>query len=324
MGASAILIILCHAPASIVLPKYISSILTRGGWGVDVFLYLSGLGLYFSLSKGCLNSNFSLKTWYSHRFKKLIIPYLLSYAPLCIIRGIIKNESIFSIIGDISTISFWTHHSGPWFVALIVPLYLLAPVLFSIFDKITSNRNKTLFLIIASFACLFFSAIDFEEADYRGFLYNVQFAVSRIPAFIFGMYSGSYVSKAYMVKFPVIWSLLFIGVSILLKYFVPNLCVSSLMEVPLMVLLCYIFSKECHTINKICGFMGKISLESYLFNGLLPFFIVNTSLIIGGVNIFYANYLPYFIVVLLGTILSYLVHKITLRLIPSSEFANSK
>ena len=323
MGASAILIILCHAPAYIELPKYISAILTRGGWGVDVFLYLSGLGLYFSLSKSYLNTNFSLKMWYSHRFKKLIIPYLLSYAPLCIIRGVIKNESICSVIGDISTISFWIHHGGPWFVALIIPLYLLAPVLFSIFYRIKSNRYKTLFLIIVSSACLFFSAIDLE-ADYRGFLYNVQFAVSRIPAFIFGMYSGPYVSKAYMVKFPIIWSLSFIGISMLLKCFIPNLCVSSLMAVPLMVLLCYIFSKECHTINKICGFMGKISLESYLFNGLLPFFIVNTSLIIGRVNIFYANYLPYFIVVLLGTILSYLVHKITLRLIPSSELANSK
>ena len=133
MGASAILIILCHAPAYVDLPIWLSALLSRGGWGVDVFLFLSGLGLYHSLSSISNDVNFSIKPWYLKRFKRLLIPYTLSYVPLCVLRGIIRGDSLLNIIGDISTLSFWTRHSGAWFVALIIPLYIIAPFLYSLF-----------------------------------------------------------------------------------------------------------------------------------------------------------------------------------------------
>lgn len=51
MGLSAISILLCHAPANGVLfPNIFSKVLSMLVVGVDVFLFLSGVGLWYSLN----------------------------------------------------------------------------------------------------------------------------------------------------------------------------------------------------------------------------------------------------------------------------------
>lgn len=52
-GLSAILVIISHAP-SMKLPAYLESVrplLIHGNIGVDIFLFLSGMGLWFSFFK---------------------------------------------------------------------------------------------------------------------------------------------------------------------------------------------------------------------------------------------------------------------------------
>lgn len=188
MGASAILIILCHAPAWVDLPVVVSSVLSRGGWGVDVFLFLSGLGLFYSLSSSSFDT-IQLKHWYVKRFKRLIIPYSLSYVPICIFKGMFLGNSLLSILGDISTLSFWTRHRGAWFVALIIPLYLIAPIIYKLFRRASSDMNKFLIMISLVGLCVFLSLYNFEGVEYHGIIYNIQFALSRVPSFIFGMYA---------------------------------------------------------------------------------------------------------------------------------------
>ena len=52
MGCAAIMIIICHAEASSVLiPPKIGHVLAYGNYGVDVFLFLSGIGCFYSLDK---------------------------------------------------------------------------------------------------------------------------------------------------------------------------------------------------------------------------------------------------------------------------------
>lgn len=53
MGISAILIILCHANLyDIKVNSLIHYLLTFGNVGVDIFLFLSGIGCYYSLQNG--------------------------------------------------------------------------------------------------------------------------------------------------------------------------------------------------------------------------------------------------------------------------------
>ena len=54
MGFSAILILICHAVGNgVKMPTVLSILLNFGNIGVDIFLFLSGMGLLYSLqSKG--------------------------------------------------------------------------------------------------------------------------------------------------------------------------------------------------------------------------------------------------------------------------------
>ena len=52
MGVATIMIIACHASATItLLPNWLSHVLDLGNYGVDIFFLLSGVGAYYSLSK---------------------------------------------------------------------------------------------------------------------------------------------------------------------------------------------------------------------------------------------------------------------------------
>ncbi len=52
MGIATLMIIACHAPASgVLMPRVISCLFTLGNYGVDIFLFLSGLGLSYSMNK---------------------------------------------------------------------------------------------------------------------------------------------------------------------------------------------------------------------------------------------------------------------------------
>ena len=80
MGLAALMIIVCHAPASgVIMPNILARIMELGNFGVDIFLFLSGLGCYYSLNKmgGGL-------CYLKRRFSRLMIPYLLISFPFCI------------------------------------------------------------------------------------------------------------------------------------------------------------------------------------------------------------------------------------------------
>ena len=54
MGCAIIMVLLVHAVddgAGYGIPKYIVKLASYGAWGVDVFLFLSGVGWYWSYKK---------------------------------------------------------------------------------------------------------------------------------------------------------------------------------------------------------------------------------------------------------------------------------
>lgn len=51
MGIAAIMIIIGHAEGNgVLMPWMMTKIIIQGGLGVDIFLFLSGMGLYYSLT----------------------------------------------------------------------------------------------------------------------------------------------------------------------------------------------------------------------------------------------------------------------------------
>ena len=195
MGIAALMIIFCHAPQyGVAMPSSISSVMLRGGLGVDIFLYLSGVGCWYSLSKGV-----TLKKWYFKRFIRIFIPYFFMQFPFWALK--IFNDSFF-IVDELmvfSTINFWLYHVGAWYVALLVPLYILTPFIYKILESGNRVFIASLMVIIIITVCML--KIDMFVGIVHETLHNLQWAFGRVPSFIIGMAMAPLIKKG--VKFNI-------------------------------------------------------------------------------------------------------------------------
>ena len=138
MGVATLMIICCHCPHWCAgLPGVCKSILIMGYLGVDMFLLLSGIGMYYSWKKQTENLTNTqngwnwklLILWYSKRYKRFLVPYLMIAIPCYSIIALQEHDSFTNFILNVSTISYWLYHKGAWYIALLFPLYLLTPLI---------------------------------------------------------------------------------------------------------------------------------------------------------------------------------------------------
>lgn len=131
MGIATILIFIVHAPDNgVMMPNALKTICALGSLGVDLFLLLSGFGLWYSLNRLFIDKTLmGGKHWYSVRYKRILIPYVFIIGPITIL-GILQGESVWTSILNFSTINYWLNHRGAWFIAMLIPLYAITPLHF--------------------------------------------------------------------------------------------------------------------------------------------------------------------------------------------------
>lgn len=184
MGIAILLIMFCHSTLYIelsvvsnvyVLVKQFCKI------GVDLFLLLSGLGLYFSF----YNDENALR-FYRKRMKKIIPQYVIIFICWGIIAVILSLESLLGYMWKYSLISFYiSGELATWFIAAIMLLYLFFPLLYKLLQKGNEYAVGLCVLIYTlSFFVTFFSLEGTPER-----LINEAFIV-RIPTFMAGIIIG--------------------------------------------------------------------------------------------------------------------------------------
>lgn len=321
MGLSAILILICHAPGNnVLLPSVLKSLFSLGGLGVDVFLFLSGLGIWYSLDKFYTKEYSQLTTqrtklggviyWYSKRYKRLILTYLLLAVPYYAIFCIVRNLSFWKFLLYTSTLGFWTEHQGIWFVDALIPLYALSPILYRI---LSNNKTSTIFAFFLILLCYLVCFIPNECADPKlSLLGNFQFVTVRIPSFIAGLWIARYVKSGKNVSIiaAVATNVVFLSLLCIVKVLHLPIATSFFAMVPLVCLLtilCEMLSKSL--LHNAVLFMGHISLESYMFNVTLHFFLPLINWKIANVDIGYGNYIPYLCVLIVGTVAAYALNR---------------
>lgn len=216
-----------------------------GFCGVDIFLLLSGMGLYYSLEKN------PVSRFYYNRLKRVIFPF------------IIMASIIYLFL---------------WFVPAVITLYLFTPVFYNFFKK---AENKYLFFAGFIELWLLFSlmARNVMREDLYGFTNRIPIFVTGfligylckekaikithrnwlfiLLTFILGMY------LAYQSNFK--------GLGLILP--VSNCCIPNyLISISLPLLMAKVLDK-LHSIrglaiigkglNKLIGFWGMMSLEFY-------------------------------------------------------------
>lgn len=227
--------------------------------GVDIFMLVSGFGLFYSLEN---NSN--IIPFYRKRFLRIFPTYYF----LGIFASIILyHENILTYLFRYSTIGFWTGGVyGEWYIPSIVFLYLLTPFIKKLYDR-------RLFIIIILIGCLcLITSYIIVANNYINKGEPHFFLLYRIPAFLFGMTCAYWVKNGFSNKYY--YYILIAGIPFFIylyphhheiynyKYF------SAVFLLPIFIFLLIVISKYCHPINPIISKIGHASLEIYIIQGM--------------------------------------------------------
>lgn len=272
MGLAAILIVIFHSynlnlDLSFLIGDTIISKLINTGFialrqfaiiGVDVFLVLSGLGLYYSYSKDS-----SLRSFYCKRALRILPPLLLVSIPW---YAFFSDVPFFK---GVLLISFfdkdWTH----WYFFLCILLYAVYPLIHRMADRFGLRG-----IIIACAAVVAVSVLLwlFASEFYR----TVYVALDRIPAFLLGTYLGklAYEKKPITKRTARISLVLLIAMTILCpvifillqntvyNYF--RFFVHAVYAVLLVLMLSVWFERRPDRPHRMLAFFGGLSMYLYL------------------------------------------------------------
>lgn len=149
-----------------------------GYGGVDLFVFLSGFGLYCSLKKLSIEGGIDLLSF----FKKRAVRILPSYIPFIIIWMVFKLlfDRIYGteIIGNLTMTGVWSSAANQfnWYIGLLLLFYMLAPYIFVLIYR--SNRPMLVYILLLMFS------LAVGIAFFHVMLLQV---ISRLPVFITGM-----------------------------------------------------------------------------------------------------------------------------------------
>lgn len=307
MGVAALMIIFCHAPNyGVDIRSVPIRLFWFGNIGVDIFLFLSGMGCWFSLTK---SQCYFL--WLKRRFVRIFIPYTIVLLILRVLSLLVDHVSWGEWLLYFSTLRFWTHHDGMWYVALLVLLYPLAPLFYRIFE-FSRNRTVTAITLIALILVITHIPAGNNVDLTNSIILNLQGAFKRAVSFIIGMYLAPYIKNGIKVN-----SWLVIGLSalgcILFHILMKGVFYSWLYVLPILIIMCMLFEKlpqESKT-NIFLLWIGAASLESYLANVGLCVLMHHLPASWMDSTIFFGHYLDYTFVIIAGLGLTYITHGIS-------------
>lgn len=184
MGIAIMLILFCHN-----ILYFDNSTLTAANnvmkslctIGVDIFLLLSGLGCYYSLTK-----RRDLLDFYKKRILRILPLYLLIIVPWVYILAKVEKQVFWELFHEYSLHAFLLDGIVvEWYIPAILFLYLLAPFLYMIIKK-----NKFLYRFIIG-GIIITSFLISVLSDENTVLRTVNsFFISRVPVYMFGMQIG--------------------------------------------------------------------------------------------------------------------------------------
>lgn len=311
MGCATIMILLCHANGyGVVLPPFLRNLLIYGNLGVDIFLFLSGFGCFYSLSKAN-----NIMMFYKRRMIRILLPYIIVSIFFLIIDEILHDDFCFGQwLYEFSTIGFWHQHKGAWFVALIIPIYLISPFLYKLL-QCTSRKLIVCMLLITSIMVLTSHEVYPSEASQYELIDNLQWAFGRSISFIIGMYFAFLAMKGMSINIFVVISVNIV-IFVVLRFVAPLWFRNWCYVIPIIVSLCYMFSitKKCVWLSNACCWMGVISFESYLtnvgYNHRMQDILGNMRTI----TAFSGHYLDYCLILIIGLLTAYLVNRLVRKI----------
>lgn len=183
MGVAILWVVLFHSSVTIRLQPF-AMLKSLGYGGVDLFLFLSGMGIWQSLSRH------SVSTFFKNRLNR-IVPTWWAYLLVWVGVGYWHTRlrvPFQQLLGFAVFTGFWRGlpNQGNWYVYAVMLFYALSPLLYGL---IREAKNKT----AVGSALLAFALL--AALSWRGAM-SLN-AVSRLPIFIVGMlFSATWQERA--------------------------------------------------------------------------------------------------------------------------------
>lgn len=266
MGLATIWVLAVHAlDFGIHLPPWLAiveKLMGYGQVGVNMFFFVSGIGMYFSLGK-----RDSLTHFYINRCKRVFVSYLLISFPYLLVLQIMNGFRPLWFVLDLTTLSYWIAQRGTWYVPVIMLFYALIPFYEKLYRKTKRHGMITLLSVIL---CTLFAVV--MQKTSIPFLACLGGAVSRAPVFLGGFWLGEKMQKGGRVN--VIWIILMIVAVPIRSMFhleAQHIAVTLTLEL-LAVAVCFSVSKTLEVkwvykvFHGILFLLGSCSLEVYLLN----------------------------------------------------------
>lgn len=275
-----------------------------GNVGVDMFLFLSGIGLWFAWCKQPYFGHFYLRR-YRRIYPAWLIVAAIYYIPKCIDGSISVGYTILELLVNWG---FWERQElNFWFVPAILFLYAIAPLYMWII------RNNPYYMWLPVVFMLLSLLINYWF-PLRNTLGYLEITTSRIPIFLLGINAGEAVKRGRRLNGSTFWLLLIIfamslfacvnfedGLRRRFPLFLERWAYIPL-TVSLLLLLSWLFEHLPRLALSPLVTLGTISLEFYL---------VHVEFVLKNVKPYHLGYWFTVIVVLLVSgILAWILHHI--------------
>ncbi len=265
MGAAMLFIILFH----VFLPRGSAfyGLHRMGNVGVDIFLFLSGIGLWFSWMKTPSAKHFFIRR-YLRIYPAWLIVACLFYIPA------FHGGSVWDwayLVGEITfNCGFWLHDELKfWYIPATMMLYLFAPAYMELIKRHPLYRWLPVVMIAWCFIVQYVTPIHAAVG-------HIEIFWSRVPIFFIGINMGEMVRQKQKLDGNAIWLIwtLFL-VPLLACIYLEQvkhgrfpLFMERMLYIPLtvtaIILLSKLFAVVPKWANKCCCFIGALSLEIYL------------------------------------------------------------
>ncbi len=298
MGWAIIWIMMLHF--TFITIKPLGFIAQYGFAGVDIFMLVSGFGLYFSIDK-----NNNIRAFIKRRLIRIFPTYYL----IGIISSlVIFHDNFLAFLFRYSTIGFWTNGVyWEWYIPSIVALYLLAPILKKAIDYNWNFLISSVVIIIITISFVIVSREVVNDKDpHFFFLY-------RVPEFILGMICASWTKKGTTTRY--FYYILLLGIPFFIFLFpkhhnIYNYKYLSLaFLLPTFILLFTSISRLTKPINPFISSVGKASLEIYLIQAIFFQAIITNTIYIDKTWHDGITLLLIIVCILLGILTHWIVNK---------------
>lgn len=278
MGIAIILIMFCHMDVAQghngVQVTFIAKTLHIFTVGVDIFMFLSGFGLYYSYKR----HKQSYLAFEKKRLVRILPTYLIIGGVTYVIYDLIMHQlGFFQFLSDITFVSWMRGESTKyWYILAIIVFYLIFPALFRF---VYSGKYGLLKTIGFSLCWWIVEELLSEQMAVVG---NFRIALARLPIFVIGLYCGSLSYEKKELKKSAIVIMLSFGylLFILMKtgamkpiaeyFYYPGRAALAVSIMITAIGLLELFEKHIpflqRTLIKVFGWFGGITLELYLLH----------------------------------------------------------